>query len=197
MKPSDLGLNGDPLLPPKSRHFSDITPGKWYFKVGRTTGITSGICNGVEAWIKPSSQHTLFGARGAVKEIRRSGKILETDEQGRPLYNENGEPKEKAGGREYYYSSEWIIVNASIDSKSAKIQKEFCAPGDEGSLIIDEAGGVAGILWGEATAFCGPMGRPREYVGAGLVTSIEDVKASMKIALGWPADANVEVLQFP
>ena len=197
MKPSDLGLSADLPLPIQSEHFSRVKPGRWYFKVGRTTELTSGICNGVEAWVKPSNQHTLFDAKGAVKEIRRSGRILETDQDGRLVYDENGKPKEKAGGKAYYYSSEWVIINGSIDPESFRTQQEFCAPGDSGSLIIDEAGGVAGILWGELTGFCGPRDRRRPYVGAGLVTCIEDAKDFMKIALGWPADANVEVLQFP
>ena len=198
MLPSNLGLSNTFQVPTQSQHFNTIEPGKWYFKVGRTTGITSGICNGVEAWVKPENQHTLYGPKGAVKEVRRSGKILETNKDGRLVYDENGKPKEKAGHYAYYYASEWIIINASVDRESMKDQQTFSAPGDSGSLIVDQAGGVAGILWGELTGFCGPtMEVHHPYVGAGLVTCIEDVKEAMKLALGWPADANVEVLQFP
>ncbi|KAL8797137.1 MAG: hypothetical protein Q9195_000604 [Heterodermia aff. obscurata] len=195
--PSDLGLAGSLALSSQSWRFSSIKPGKWYFKIGRTTLLTSGICNGVKAWVNAGNQHTLLGANGAVEEVRRAGKILETDQEGRLVYDDEGKPKEMPGDSGYCYSSEWVIINASIDSRSFKTQQEFCAPGDSGSLIIDQNGDVAGLLWGELTSFCGPTDFQRRYARAGLVTSIVDVNEAMKLALGWPANANVDVLQFP
>ena len=184
-------------MPPQSDHFSSVEPGKWYFKVGRTTNLEFGLCNGVEAWVNLAYQHTLFGAKGAVKEVRRVGKILETDREGRRVYDKKGKLKEMQGDIGYYYSSEWIIINGSIDPQTSNTQREFCAPGDSGSLIINQWGGVAGILWGEVTGYCGPMAIGGPYVKSGLVTCIKDVKEFMKIGLGWHPDEDVEVLLFP
>ena len=196
--PEDLGLAQVTLLPPRYCEFSKIKAGRWYFKVGRTTGLTGGICNGVEAWIQPAAQHTLFNAKGGVEKVRRFGRKLQVDkETGQLVYDQNGKPKESEDANDVYYASEWVIVNGSIDPVSFSEQKTFCDQGDAGSLIIDREGRVAGILWGNVEGFCGPKDQRTPYLGAGLVTDIDDVKASMKLALGWPRDANVNVLQFP
>ena len=39
-----------------------------------------------------------------------SGKVLEVDQQGKLIYDEHGEQKQKGGDEGYYYSSEWVIV---------------------------------------------------------------------------------------
>ncbi|KAL8825080.1 MAG: hypothetical protein Q9191_004630 [Dirinaria sp. TL-2023a] len=198
-RPEELGIGAlNLLLPEVCRSFTTIRPGRWYFKSGRTTGLTSGICNGVEAWIRPTAQHTLFDARGAVLKVRRFGRKLQVDEEtGRLKYDEKGKPMESEDEDDVHYASEWVIVNATIDGRTVKNQQAFCDKGDSGSLLVDNYGRVAGILWGDVTGYCGPLGKRTIYSGAGLVNDIDDVKASLKTQLGWSQDANVDCLQLP
>ena len=203
--PKCLGFSKALSLPPKYTQFSNIRPGEWYFKVGRTTDLTSGICNGVEAWTRPAKQHTLFNAKGGLEAVRKTGRKLKT-EMGelekehtieRLVYGENGKPVEMEGEEGLYYASEWVIVNGSVDPLSVQTQENFCASGDSGSLIIDILGRVAGLLWGDLRGFCGAATRMQPYIGAGMVTDIDDVKSFMKGALGWPKSSNVDVLRLP
>ena len=51
--PQDYGLNQQYLVPANgiplyAQEFSSIEKGKWYFKIGRTTRLTVGICHGTE-----------------------------------------------------------------------------------------------------------------------------------------------------
>ncbi|KAL8827200.1 MAG: hypothetical protein Q9191_003334 [Dirinaria sp. TL-2023a] len=203
--PTRLGFSQALTLPPKYSQFSNIRPGQWYFKVGRTTGLTSGICNGVETWVRPTKQHTLFNAKGGVEAIRNNGRKLKTEmtelQQGhsivRLVYEEDGKPVEMEGEEGLYYADEWVIVNGSVNPLSSNKQEDFCASGESGALIIDTLGRVAGLLWGDLTGFCGPAERHRPYIGAGMVTDINDVKSFMKGALGWSKDSNVDVLRCP
>ena len=198
--PNNLGINQTLTFAEGSKYraFSSIQPGQWYFKLGRTTGLTAGVCNGVETWIKPAYQHTLWDANGKLQEIRRAGKKLQVDKKtGLLKRGEDGKPKEEEGDDSFYYASEWVIINGSTDPSSWRTQEQFCNPGDSGSLIIDCDGKVAGILWGDLMGWCGPMDSYRLYIGAGLVTDINDVKTAMRMALGWPATAIVDVLRFP
>lgn len=197
--PDALGVTESLTFPEGSsyRAFSGIRPGRWYFKVGRTTGLTGGLCNGVEAWIKPAHKHTLWDAKGRVVQIRRGGKRLHYDEEtGLLKYGRDGKPLETQGDESFNYTSEWVIVNGSIKPLSQKFQEQFCNQGDSGSLIIDANGYVAGILWGDLRGWCGPVSMHWPYIGAGLVTDINDVMAGMKMALGWPETSTVDVLQF-
>ena len=198
--PKELGINQTLTFAEGSNYsaFSSIKPGQWYFKLGRTTGLTAGVCNGIETWIKPAHQHTLWNANGQVQEIRRAGKKLQVDKKtGLLKRGEDGKPKEEEGDDSFYYASEWVIINGSTDPGSQMPQEQFCNQGDSGSLIIDREGRVAGILWGDLMGWCGPIDRYRLYIGAGLVTDINDVKTAMKMALGWPATFTDDVLRFP
>ena len=197
--PINLGVKQVLMFPEgsSSSEFSSIEPGQWYFKVGRTTGLTGGLCNGVDTWIKPANNHTLWDAKGQVVHVRRGGKKLHYDKGTNLLKRgKDGKPLETEGDDSFYYASEWVIVNGSIDRLSQNTQEQFCSQGDSGSLIIDREGRVAGILWGEMRGWCGPEKGPWPYIGAGLVTDINDVMAGMKMALGWPEGATVDVLRF-
>lgn len=196
--PENLGVDdGLNFLEGSSyRGFSSIEKGRWYFKNGRTTGLTGGICNGVETWVKPAHRHTLWDSKGRVVRIRRGGKLLHYDKATERLkYGADGKALETEGHDFFDYASEWVIVNGSIDPISQRTQEQYCNQGDSGSLIIDADGKVAGLLWGDLRGWCGPEHRQYPYVGAGLVTDINDVMAAMKMALGWPEGATVDVLQ--
>lgn len=48
----------------RMRGFSDIVKGGWYFKVGRTSEITTGICNGTEATVKIEEERQDYDQHG-------------------------------------------------------------------------------------------------------------------------------------
>ncbi|KAL9601262.1 MAG: hypothetical protein Q9219_002667 [cf. Caloplaca sp. 3 TL-2023] len=195
-RPSDHGLKLTLLLPPKPDSFSKIQPSTYYFKNGRTTGLTSGICNGVEAWTKPTETHTLFDARGRVVKIHKAGRKFKLDDNGRLIYDPvDHTPVEEPD--EVWYAPEWVILNATIDAGQISKQKDFSDLEDSGSLLYDHMGNNGGLLWGTLEGFCGPLVDEARCVGAGMVTDIEEVRLAMKVALGWPQDADVECLEFP
>lgn len=129
--------------------FTDVQRGQWYFKIGRTSGITTGICNGVENNSNISHYRQVY------------------DEFGRPLnvvYCKR--------------SSDWVILNC--DPLGAAAQREFCKPGDSGSLIIDSNGYCAGILFGSLRGFAGPLNKwGTDYADCGTVTTMSTVQKSI------------------
>lgn len=40
------------MEPPKIADLGPLVKGEWYFKIGRTTGVITGICHGTEAYVK-------------------------------------------------------------------------------------------------------------------------------------------------
>ena len=145
-------------LPTKLQGLSGIEKGRWYFKCGRTTGLTAGICNGTEAYIVATEDRYLLDAGGTMNKIAGPG-----------------------------YLNELVIINAKGGKTSQLSQEPFCQHGDSGSLIVDAAGDVAGLLWGEVTGCCGPVmntsTRERaggQYANAGLVTDIRDVVKALE-----------------
>lgn len=138
---------GDP--PMVAFEFGKIVKDGWYFKKGRTSSITSGICNGTEC------------------EINRTGEMR---------YTETGDLYKlgKNTTRELIILSYQKIVDGV---RQGEFQDTFSLPGDSGSFVIDQFGAVCGILYGEHSGLCGPAGR--EDREAGLVTSMDDVLASI------------------
>ncbi|KAL8735420.1 MAG: hypothetical protein Q9166_000966 [cf. Caloplaca sp. 2 TL-2023] len=194
--PSHFGLDLALTLPPKYHAFSNIQKDKWYYKNGRTTGLTGGICNGVDAWIRPTEPHTLFDAALNVRKTQKYNRACEYDaETGKPVYTDNKEEVKEP--QQYYYAREWVILNAQIQAGQISFQKEFCDQGDSGSLVANHRGEVAGLLWGSITGYVGPPGGQSRYTGVGMVSDIDDVKNSIRTDLGWPRGSQVEVLEFP
>ena len=135
--------------PSKATAFGSMVKGNWYMKQGRTSGITSGIYNGVEA------------------DVNRTGSVRYTE-----------------AGKEYQLGKnttrELIILSyekRGHEPNAPIFQDEFSAPGDSGAFVIDTEGRVCGLLSGEYTGLCGGSGRTDR--GAGLVTDMTDVLASM------------------
>lgn len=137
---------GNPLI---ATEFGRMIKGNWYLKQGRTSGITSGMCNGVEA------------------EINRTGSVR---------YTETGKeyPLGKNTTRELIILS---YEKLGHGPNAPMFQDELSAPGDSGAFVIDTEGRVCGLLYGEHTGLCGGSGRQDR--GAGLVTDMIDVLASI------------------
>ena len=156
--PRDYGIADCFVLSRSLRGFSGIKRGEWYFKVGRTTGLTAGVSNGTEAYVMCNEPRYRLATNGTRVKTEHPG-----------------------------YSEELVIINAALGKAPITCQDAFCDSGDEGALIIDSAGNVAGLMWGETTSACGPIINVRgptrvggHYVGAGLVTDIRDVVNSIE-----------------
>ncbi|WEW60053.1 hypothetical protein PRK78_005537 [Emydomyces testavorans] len=132
--------------------FGRIEKGQWYFKVGRTTDITYGVCNGVAAdccW--PDSDQERYDSIG--KGVAP------------PPRNE---------------TKELVIISKKLNTPS-HTQESFCRPGDSGSWVIDANGKLCGLLFGEMRGWCGPGDDTGAvYVGSGLVTCMSVVSESVK-----------------
>lgn len=174
-KPKDYTDEPNSLaLPDKLRGISKIQKGHWYFKIGRTTGITTGVSNGTEAYVMLDVRRHMLDGGGMMKMMAKPG-----------------------------YSEELVIINAKHGLTSQLYQDTFCRSGDSGAIIVDIDGQVAGLLWGEVTGACGPITNERtreraggQYVSAGLVTDITDVVRSIEVRtrMGGAAPSQLSVL---
>ena len=121
--------------------FAPLRKGGLVFKYGRTSGLSVGVCNGVEAYVKLAGWRT--------------------------PYNEQGKP----GTRQYYkYTKEHIICMAPprredgrsifIHCKEFKYAPSFAGPGDSGALVFDINGRAVGLLHGALGAAVGGSWHP-------------------------------------
>ena len=157
---------GDPLF--SINGFTRLEKGKWYFKVGRTTGITAGICHGTKIVLNIFGTETLTGARTRYDE---SGKFLGLSK-----------PAD--------FIEEYLIVSTKPGQNAAQ-QRDFCESGDSGALIIDADGEVAGLLFARYSGQTGHLvpqqgwypGKFKQehewYFGAGIATTMPDILESI------------------
>ncbi len=108
--------------------FAEVSKGHWYFKVGRTTAVTTGICHGIEVYcnitgIKHRTEYDETNMRPTLKRVD--------------------------------YTEELVIINR-VTGQAVHEQSDFCQSGDLGSWLIDADIFVAGLLFGGITGFCGP-----------------------------------------
>ncbi|KAL2002739.1 hypothetical protein VTN02DRAFT_6069 [Thermoascus thermophilus] len=146
--------------------FGEMRPGEWYLKCGRSSNVTVGICNGVEQYCNWTDADRL-------------------------RYDVNGNEITISKG----YTEEYVIVSKR-QGLAAHMQSSFCKPGDSGSFVIDRKGNICGLLYGQVTGWCGPADSDPGslYIGAGLVSCMSKVQASMLQKLTRPdmsADTSV------
>ena len=134
--------------------FSKVEKGEWYYKVGRASGITTGICNGTETHfnLNGAPVHVLHDKAGTVQRMVKMDKNT---------------------------VNELVVLNSKSAHHMAFRQNSFCRAGDSGSLLIDAKGYIAGLIFGSLTGQCGPIDDGGRYVEAGLVSDINTVKASI------------------
>lgn len=136
--------------------FGIIEKGKWYFKCGRTSGVTAGLCNGTEHVVFPHGQSDKTKPDDRVVRYTKNGEI----------HNTSLKP-----------SFEFLIL--SYDNEDYKTidphQTVFAEAGDSGSLVIDRLGNICGLLWGSQNGLYNGC----IDVGAGLVTSMDDIVDSV------------------
>lgn len=149
----DLALYapGNPLR--SLQGFSELEKGQWYFKVGRTTAITAGLCHGT-------------------KMILGTGYLTGV----RTKYDNTGKRSRLA--KPVVFVEEYIILNSRLGMGVEK-QQDFCQAGDAGGLVIDSRGFVAGLMYANYSSQTGPLNDEGWYVAAGLAMTMPDVQASI------------------
>ncbi|MCJ1271059.1 hypothetical protein MMC22_010958 [Lobaria immixta] len=169
----------NPGNPPMSINgFSRLEKGKWYFKVGRTTDITAGICHGTKIVLNISGTEEL--------------------NSGRTRYDESG--KCLGLSKPVGFIEEYLIVSSKPGQDAAQ-QRDFCDSGDSGALIINAVGEVAGLLFARYSGQTGHLvqqegwypGHLKQqdewYYGAGIATTMPDVLESIAMRTT-PRDAS-------
>jgi hypothetical protein len=148
----ELDYNVSDNAPQYACDFAEIEKGKWYFKIGRTTGLTTGVCHGTEV------------------EVQRQGQIRWDEDGNKVILDKQS-------------TSELVIMGKSGGTFEGT-PETFSEPGDSGSFVINSLSEVAGLLYGELTGYVGPADRRKLYINAGLVTSMDEVLASIKVKTG-------------
>ena len=127
VRPDKYHSDEGPVVP-KGTHldeFGTLRKGSWYCKVGRSTGFTAGICNGLSAQCQwPSADRIRY------------------DEKGNEVALKEGITKE-------------YIISTETEAAAGREQDIFCKSGDSGSGIIASNGLICGLLYGAATGLCG------------------------------------------
>ena len=157
--------------PPRITGYGPLIKGNWYFKIGRTTDLTSGICHGTEAYI------SLGGIRSGYYSTWKRGAF-----------------------EDVVYTEESIIISAPEKVTGGRIEtQDFCASGDSGSLIIDADGQVVAQLFGSLHGCCerpkpnNPLDKGEDkgvtyYSQTGMVTPIDRILEAVKMMTA-PRDA--------
>ena len=159
------GGSRNPDRPFYADDFGSIEPGQWYFKSGRTSGITAGLCNGIEADINREGQGYRF------------------------LQSDLSHAMARKCTREFIILSFKSSKDVYVHEMEQVRQSEFSEPGDSGSFVINGDGYVCGLLYGEHTGLCGQ----RDDLGAGLVTSMDEVRASIAFKTRTPGQNGATV----
>ncbi|KAL9035823.1 MAG: hypothetical protein Q9180_004643 [Flavoplaca navasiana] len=170
-----------------------IKADRWYFKKGRTTGLTAGICNGIESYIFMNETRYLHDSEGNIIRDRSPDQTVDT--------------------KSVEYTEEWVIINAHSETREFTSQRTFCDKGDYGAFVWDWQGRLCGLLFGDVSGWCGPklvvqdpstptsigfrptISRPDEhmggrYQGAGLVMGINDVVRDITRRVAAPLGVN-------
>ena len=159
-QPSDHDLEDNPYTVNDNhtylRYFGTMKKGRWYFKIGRTSNITTGVCNGVEM------------------DLNRTEELTFYDDNGLPITpNIQVTPP-------FVRTRELVVLAQTTATQGKEAQTGFCLPGDSGSLVIDSDGEACGLLYGNFTGYIGDQtdgfeaGRLSCFMG--LVTSMDIVK---------------------
>lgn len=98
------------------KQFGTIEEGRWYCKVGRTTGLTAGVCSGLYAYCQWAAEDRVwFDERGQEVETRKG------------------------------ITEEWVIL-AEVEGVNGRVQEAFYRRGDSGSGIIDNLATSVGFF---------------------------------------------------
>ncbi|KAI4270464.1 MAG: hypothetical protein L6R38_007121 [Xanthoria sp. 2 TBL-2021] len=163
---------GDP--PRAFTTFGPLKKGQWYFKKGRTTGTTAGVCHGTEVLV------SIWAKEKRTVEYEDGSTSF--------AYVYRGSDK----------SFEAIIINYNKNGS----QTSFCGDGDSGALVFDAYGNCCGLLFAGYSNQLSPLSEfQHEVVNAGLVMPMDRVrrwierkstpKDKYSLATGLPSVLNI------
>lgn len=123
----------------ESQGFSELIKDQWYFKVGRTTAITTGICHGAKVILRTPGTGEIIIDRTQYGKTGRSHKLSE------PVgYVEEHIILNSSSGEGFHMQQ--IQRQKRLDEIGI-FSEDFCQPGDSGALIIDSQGCAAELLF--------------------------------------------------
>ena len=142
-----------------------LLKGSWYFKLGRTTDIITGICHGTEAYVNLGggvmrTKYDTLGRKGAYEDVG--------------------------------FTTEYVILGSQTKTDEREGGAHpFCDSGDAGSFIIDHNGEVVAQLFGFIKGMCGPSSpaglvTPMDRIvkDVELMSAPKDVITGQRIAPG-------------
>ena len=137
---------GSPLT-----EFGTLERGGYYVKLGRSTGVTAGICHGALACCHWTGSNRLrFDHNGRKTELSES------------------------------VTEEFIIMSKTTDQAEYR-QSSFAEKGDSGAFVVDIEGKICGLLYGATYGHYGPPGKTHFYANAGLSMNVPDLINSVKL----------------
>ena len=148
--------------PVYAKYFSKIEPGRWYFKRGRTTGLTTGKCHGCEVDIQRKGDIRWRNCPSGSSEVVLAEK----------------------GTREYAIMAWTNLKSSAFEEFEGVFADFFCKRGDSGSIVFDGDGFAAGLMYGELSGIDEADRDEPIYIGAGLVTSMDDILESIQAKTG-------------
>ena len=135
---------------------------QFYLKLGRSTGVTAGICNGALACCNWQGRD-------------------------RARLQHDGQQVALSPG----LTEEFVIINKKVGQSNSQ-QMPFAESGDSGSLVINIDGQVCGLLYGAISGFYGPPGQGKYYSNAGLAMDFTELSNSIKLrTLERGSDGNI------
>jgi hypothetical protein len=175
--PSDYGHTTDGreaiyLEPSAITGIGPLVKGDWYFKTGRTTDITTGICHGTEAYVNMGgirSKYDTLGRRGEYEDVGFTTEyvILSSQTKG----NEEAHPFSDSGD-----SGSFIIDhNGQVVAKLFGFIKGHCGPSPSTNYDVKRRGNN-GTYYASTTGLVTPMDR--------IVEDVELITAPKNITTG-------------
>lgn len=131
--------------------FGRLEKDRYYTKLGRSTGVTSGICHGALACCNWKEKY----------HIR---------------YQHDGQQVEVSPN----VTEEFVIVSKRQVGGDFQ-QSSFAESGDSGSFVVNVDGQVCGLLYGATSGTYGPPGHSHVYANAGLATDLAELSNSIKL----------------
>jgi hypothetical protein len=152
MGPETFKKSGSWIEGDRISTLDNLVPGDWYMKLGRTTGITAGLCNGVMAYRPKQCDRLRYDLDG--NEVKADEDI---------------------------HVTHVIVAEQHVLDNGDSAPIGFCCPGDSGSLVLNSAGKVCGMVWG---SFTGVGHGGVDWVGAGLVSCMSEIIPSIEAKIG-------------
>lgn len=162
----DYGVMGQPYRPMASGEyvggFSKIEKGSWYFKIGRTTGITTGICHGIEVDV---------GRQGEVRYDHSGKKVILGKYTTRELVimSSTGTFSEPGDSGSFVFDNLGDVAGLLYGELTGNIKSGEVSADTPSELMAESHFTDNTVMQGI-----------RVHIGSGLVSSMDEVLGSMK-----------------